>query len=45
MNRETNYASMLEVALAEARQGLAEGGIPVGAAIFDQSGRLVGMCH
>ena len=45
MNRETNYASMLEVALAEARQGLAEGGIPVGAAIFDQSGRLVGKGH
>src|SRR5216683_999927 len=33
---------MLAVALAEARQGLAEGGIPIGAAIFDASGRLVG---
>ena len=36
---------MLAVALAEARQGLAEGGIPIGAAIFDASGRLVGSGH
>ena len=36
---------MLEVALTEARKGLAEGGIPIGAAIFDASGRLVGAGH
>jgi cytosine deaminase len=36
---------MLAVALAEARQGLAEGGIPIGAAIFDADGRLVGSGH
>jgi cytosine/creatinine deaminase len=36
---------MLEVALAEARKGLAEGGIPIGAAIFDTAGRLVGSGH
>ena len=36
---------MLAVALAEARKGLAEGGIPIGAAIFDGSGRLVGAGH
>ena len=36
---------MLAVALAEARQGLAEGGIPIGAAIFDGDGRLVGRGH
>jgi creatinine deaminase len=42
MKQEANYASMIEVALSEVRQGLAEGGIPVGAAIFDQSGRLIG---
>jgi len=36
---------MLAVALAEARQGLAEGGIPIGAAIFDASRRLVGAGH
>jgi cytosine deaminase len=36
---------MLEVALAEARKGLVEGGIPIGAAIFDEVGRLVGAGH
>jgi len=36
---------MLAVALAEARLGLAEGGIPIGAAIFDSSGKLVGKGH
>jgi cytosine/creatinine deaminase len=36
---------MLAVALAEARKGLAEGGIPIGAAIFDAAGRLVGAGH
>jgi cytosine deaminase len=36
---------MLAVALAEARQGLAEGGIPIGAAIFDGDGRLIGSGH
>jgi cytosine deaminase len=33
---------MLRIALAEARQGLAEGGIPIGAALFDQHGTLLG---
>jgi creatinine deaminase len=37
--------SMLQVALAEARAGLAEGGIPIGAAIFDQTGKLLGAGH
>jgi cytosine deaminase len=36
---------MLEVAISEARAGLAEGGIPIGAAIFDSAGRLVGSGH
>lgn len=36
---------MLEFALAEARAGLAEGGIPIGAAVFDAGGRLVGAGH
>jgi creatinine deaminase len=40
-----DYAAMLAVALAEARAGLAEGGIPIGAAIFDASGQLVGAGH
>ena len=37
--------SMLQVALAEARAGLAVGGIPIGAAIFDQTGKLLGAGH
>ena len=32
---------MLTVAIAEARQGLAEGGIPIGAALFTQDGTLI----
>ena len=42
---DSDYAAMLEVAIAEARKGLAEGGIPIGAAIFDQSGHLLGAGH
>src|SRR5271170_4642138 len=40
-----DYSAMLEVAKAEARAGLAEGGIPIGAAIFDMSGKFVGSGH
>ena len=36
---------MLEIAIEEARQGLAEGGIPIGAAIFERSGTLLGRGH
>jgi len=36
---------MLAVALSEARKGLAEGGIPIGAAIFDPQGKLLGAGH
>lgn len=43
--RSSDYSAMLEVAIAEARQGLAEGGIPIGAAIFDGSGKLLGAGH
>jgi len=39
------FAAMLKVALDEARQGLAEGGIPIGAALFDSSGKLLGRGH
>jgi cytosine/creatinine deaminase len=45
MQQKPDYAAMLAVALAEARQGLAEGGIPIGAAILDPSGRLVSAGH
>jgi cytosine deaminase len=36
---------MLSVAIEEARQGLAEGGIPIGAAIFKRTGELVSRGH
>jgi cytosine deaminase len=45
MNIEPAHAGMLAIALAEARKGLAEGGLPIGAAIFDASGRLIGSGH
>ena len=45
MRLELDSQSLLAVALAEARKGLAEGGIPIGAAIFDASGQLVGAGH
>jgi len=37
--------SMLEVALEEARLGLAEDGIPIGAALFHRDGTLLGRGH
>jgi cytosine/creatinine deaminase len=37
--------TMLAVALEEAKLGLAEGGIPIGAALFDRSGTLLGRGH
>jgi len=45
MTETPDYPSMLAVALAEARLGLREGGIPIGAAIFDETGKLVGAGH
>lgn len=36
---------MLAVALEEAQLGLAEGGIPIGAALFSADGRLLGSGH
>jgi cytosine deaminase len=45
MSLRLDYAAMLAVALGEARIGLAEGGIPIGAAIFDMTGRLIGAGH
>jgi len=40
-----DYAAMLEIAIAEARRGLAEGGIPIGAALFRNDGTLLGCGH
>jgi cytosine/creatinine deaminase len=37
--------AMLRVAIEEARQGLAEGGIPIGAALFRHDGTLLGRGH
>jgi len=45
MTTALDYQAMLAVALAEARMGLQEGGIPIGAAIFDDRGRLLGAGH
>src|SRR5579862_8421319 len=42
---DTAYRAMLSVALEEARLGLAEGGIPIGAALFDNTGKLLGSGH
>jgi cytosine deaminase len=39
------YSSMLRAAIEEARQGLAENGIPIGAALFDNHGKLLGRGH
>lgn len=36
---------MLAVAMTEARQGLAEGGIPIGAALFGKDGGMLGRGH
>ncbi|HEY6387291.1 MAG TPA: nucleoside deaminase [Candidatus Acidoferrum sp.] len=41
----TNHLTFLEKAIEEARRGLAEGGIPIGAALFDSKGKLLGSGH
>ena len=45
MNSLPDYQSMLAVAIDQARLGLKEGGIPIGAAIFDSTGKLLGAGH
>jgi len=45
MSITLDHSAMLAVALAEARKGLAEGGIPIGAAVFKRDGSLVGLGH
>jgi cytosine/creatinine deaminase len=40
-----DHQAMLEVALAEARAGSEEGGVPIGSAMFDASGTLLGSGH
>ncbi len=40
-----NYLGFLETAIEEAQCGLAESGIPIGAALFDNAGKLLGRGH
>jgi cytosine/creatinine deaminase len=40
-----DYNAMLKIAVEEARRGLAEGGIPIGAALFTRRGELLGAGH
>ena len=45
MNNLPDFQLMLDVAIDEAKIGLAEGGIPIGAALFDGQGNLLGRGH
>src|ERR1700692_1848671 len=45
MDVEQDWASMLAVAIREARTGLAEGGLPIGAAMFNGRGELLSAAH
>jgi cytosine/creatinine deaminase len=45
MSHDPIYAGMLAVAFAQAQKSVAAGGIPIGAAIFDARGCLVGAGH
>jgi creatinine deaminase len=45
LTRVAHHEAMLAVALEEARAGLAEGGVPIGGALFDASGELLGRGH
>ena len=40
-----DYSVLLRVAIDEARKGLSEGGVPIGAALFDSEGILLGSGH
>ena len=42
MSPSLDYLALLRVAMEEARQGLHEGGVPVGAALFDAGGNVLG---
>ena len=45
MDNNLDYNSMLKIAIEEARKGLAEGGVPIGAALFDADGNTLGRGH
>jgi len=40
-----DHQKLLDVAIEEARLGLSEGGIPIGAGLFDANGNLLGRGH
>jgi cytosine/creatinine deaminase len=42
---QAKHLALLETALEEAQRGFAEGGIPIGAALFDGTGILLGSGH
>jgi cytosine/creatinine deaminase len=43
--KEIDVHSMLAVAIEEAKTGFAEGGIPIGAALYTRDGKLLGLGH
>ncbi len=45
MTNKSDFEPMLKVAIEEARMGLSEGGIPIGAALFRRDGTLLGRGH
>jgi len=45
MRADLDTTALLNVAIDEAKLGLAEGGIPIGAALFDGDGNLLGRGH
>jgi cytosine deaminase len=45
MTNSSDFEPMLKVAIEEARIGLSEGGIPIGAALFRGDGTLLGRGH
>lgn len=45
MNPSIDTQSLLDIAIEEAQLGIAEGGIPIGAALFDRDGNLLGRGH
>src|SRR5215470_10405166 len=45
MSQPLDHAALLAVAIAQARKSLSEGGIPIGAAIFDADGILISAGH
>ena len=45
MKAQIDKIGMLNIAIEEARIGLSEGGVPIGAALFDGEGNLLGRGH